>query len=132
MLILGPRQITSWIMRRPETLNSSESTHLDRVPPGDRAALTALLARYRPELRATPEALDTARFILRHPPLPWPARAPYTLLAANVIRLLPPWAPALLGLRPVTGPRVTCVRLSGHALTRTILWAMAPPSRPTY
>nr|WSX53743.1 DUF2236 domain-containing protein [Streptomyces sp. NBC_00974] len=99
-------------------------------PPRDRAALTALLTAYRPELRATPEALEAARFILRHPPLPWPGRAPYALLAANAITLLPPWAPALIGLRPVTGPRATCVRLSGHALTRTIRWAMAPPVRP--
>ncbi|MCX4783467.1 oxygenase MpaB family protein [Streptomyces sp. NBC_01264] len=99
-------------------------------PPRDRSALTALLTEYRPELRATPEALDAARFILRHPPLPWPARAPYALLAANAIDLLPPWAPALLGLRPATGPRGICVRLSGQALTRTIRWAMAPPPRP--
>ncbi|MBT2470531.1 DUF2236 domain-containing protein [Streptomyces sp. ISL-66] len=99
-------------------------------PPRDRAALTALLTQYRPELRATPEALDAARFILRHPPLPRAARAPYALLAANAIDLLPPWAPGLLGLRPARGPRATCVRLSGHALTRTIRWAMAPPPRP--
>lgn len=98
-------------------------------PPRDRAALTALLGEYRPELWATPEALDAARFILRDPPLPWAARAPYSLLAANAISLLPPWAPVLLGLRPATGPRATCVRLSGHALTRTIRWAMAPPPR---
>ncbi|WP_324290391.1 oxygenase MpaB family protein [Streptomyces sp. H27-H1] len=119
-------------MRRPETLNSSESTRLDRVPPRDRAALTALPARSRGGATGHPEALDAARFILRHPPLPWPARAPPALLAANAITLLPPWASALLGLRPVTGPRTTCARLSGHALTRTIRWAMAPPSRPTY
>ncbi|MEU9107825.1 oxygenase MpaB family protein [Streptomyces xanthophaeus] len=96
-------------------------------PPRDRASLTALLAEYRPELRATPEALDAARFVLHQPPLPWPARAPYALLAANAIALLPPWAASLLGLRPPTGQWETCVRLSGHALTRTIRWAMAPP-----
>ncbi|WP_329376639.1 DUF2236 domain-containing protein [Streptomyces sp. NBC_01351] len=98
-------------------------------PPRDRASLLSLLAQYRPELRATPEALDAARFLLRHPPLPWPARAPYALLAANAIALLPPWAPGMLGLRPATGPRETCVSLSGHALTRTIRWAMTPPTR---
>lgn len=96
-------------------------------PPRDRASLTALLAQYRPELRATPEALDAARFVLHQPPLPWPARAPYALLAANAIALLPPWSASLLGLRPPTGRRETCVRLSGHALTRTIRWAMEPP-----
>ncbi|CAM5648322.1 hypothetical protein SAVIM338S_06455 [Streptomyces avidinii] len=98
-------------------------------PPRDRASLGDLLARYRPELRATPEALEAARFLLRHPPLPWPARAPYALLAANAIALLPPWAPALLGLRPAAGPVNGVARLSGHALTRTIRWAMTPPPR---
>ncbi|WP_327250427.1 oxygenase MpaB family protein [Streptomyces sp. NBC_01244] len=96
-------------------------------PPRDREALTSLLTAYRPELRATSEALDAARFILRDPPLPWAARAPYSLLAANAVSLLPPWAPGILGLSPATGPRATGVRLSGHALTRTIRWAMAPP-----
>ncbi|MFD3543404.1 oxygenase MpaB family protein [Streptomyces sp. NPDC058662] len=97
-------------------------------PPRDRAALAALLAAYRPELRATPEALDAARFILRHPPLPWPVRVPYALLAANAVALLPPWAAALLGLRAATGRGQGCVRLSGQALTSTIRWAMAAPS----
>ncbi|MDD9381054.1 oxygenase MpaB family protein [Streptomyces sp. ZAF1911] len=99
-------------------------------PPRDRSSLLALLTAYRPELRATPEALEAARFLLRHPPLPWPARVPYALLAANAIALLPPWAPGLLGLRPATAPVDSCVRLSGQALTRSIRWAMTPPPRP--
>ncbi|MET9701193.1 oxygenase MpaB family protein [Streptomyces sp. NPDC006529] len=101
-------------------------------PPRDREALATVLAGYRPELRITPEALDAARFILREPPLPRAARAPYALLAANAVALLPPWAPPLLGLRTATGPRETCVRLSGHALTRTIRWAMTPPPAPAH
>ncbi|MEU3063837.1 oxygenase MpaB family protein [Streptomyces subrutilus] len=96
-------------------------------PPRDRAALAARLAEYRPALRATPEALDAARFVLREPPLPWPARPPYALLAANAVALLPPWARGMLGLRSPTGPGERCVRLSGRALTRTIRWAMTPP-----
>ncbi|MDH6543695.1 oxygenase MpaB family protein [Streptomyces lavendulae] len=100
-------------------------------PPRDRAALTALLSEYRPELRATPEALEAARFVLRRPPLPAVARAPYRLLGANAVALLPPWAPALLGLHPAAGPAAACVRLSGHALTRTIRWAMPPPPSAT-
>ncbi|MFD9569049.1 oxygenase MpaB family protein [Streptomyces sp. NPDC059982] len=99
-------------------------------PPRDRAALTALLGRYRPELEATPEALDAARFLLREPPLPRAARPPYALLAANAVALLPPWASGLLGLRPATGPAAACVRLSGHALTRSIRWALTPPPPP--
>lgn len=98
-------------------------------PPGDRASLAARLAAYRPELRATPEALDAARFILREPPLPWPARGPYTVLASNAVRLLPPWARTMLGLRAAPYLPDDLVRLSGRALTGTIRWAMGslPP-----
>ncbi|MYS10811.1 DUF2236 domain-containing protein, partial [Streptomyces sp. SID6041] len=39
-------------------------------PPCDRAALAVRLASYRSELRATPQARDAARFVLREPPLP--------------------------------------------------------------
>ncbi|MFI5829024.1 oxygenase MpaB family protein [Streptomyces sp. NPDC051578] len=98
-------------------------------PPADRASLAATLARYRPELRATPEALDAARFILREPPLPWIARGPYALLAANAVRTLPPWARAALGLRAAPYLPEGLVLLSGRAVTGTIRWAMGalPP-----
>lgn len=99
-------------------------------PPRDRAALAARLADYRPELRATPEALDAARFILRYPPLPWVARPMYAALASNAVSLLPQWARAQLGLRGASGLREGCVGLSGHAVTRTIRWALAPPPVP--
>ncbi|MEU9416856.1 oxygenase MpaB family protein [Streptomyces sp. NPDC051000] len=97
-------------------------------PPRNRAELARTLAEYRPELRATPEAREAARFILRHPPLPRAARGPYAVLAANAVALLPPWAPDMLGLsRTPAGLGGGLVRLSGHALTRTIRWAMVPP-----
>ena len=38
------------------------------------ADLGAALTEYRPELEATPEARDAARFLLLDPPLPWAAR----------------------------------------------------------
>lgn len=98
-------------------------------PPADRVSLAATLARYRPELRATPEALDAARFILREPPLPWIARGPYALLAANAVRTLPPWARAALGLRAAPYLPEGLVLLSGRGVTGTIRWAMGalPP-----
>ena len=61
-------------------------------PPRTRAELAAALAAYRPELRATPEALEAARFLVRNPPLPLLARGPYALLAATAIAELPAWA----------------------------------------
>ncbi|MEV8530466.1 oxygenase MpaB family protein [Streptomyces sp. NPDC051211] len=100
-------------------------------PPLDRAALQGRLAAYRPELRGTPEARDAARFILLHPPLPPAARAPYALLAANAVSMLPRWARAELGLPWLPAPlEKACVRPSGHAMTAAIRWAMAtlPPA----
>lgn len=63
-----------------------------QVVPETVRELTDCLESYRGELEATTEALDTARFLLREPPLPWPLRAPYRLLAAGAVALLPAWA----------------------------------------
>ncbi|MEW2516639.1 oxygenase MpaB family protein [Actinacidiphila alni] len=95
-------------------------------PPRDRAALAERLAAYRPELRATREARDAARFLLLDPPLPWAARGPYAVLAANAVALLPSWARSPLRLPYLPVLEATGVRLAGHGLTRTIRWAMDP------
>ncbi|MEV6654344.1 oxygenase MpaB family protein [Streptomyces sp. NPDC051219] len=100
-------------------------------PPRTQAELADQLAAYRPELRATQEAREAARFILLHPPLPRIARAPYAVLAANSVSMLPPWARRLLALPRLPGVEGPCVRPAGHALTRTIRWAMRPaPPHP--
>ncbi|GAA4933340.1 oxygenase MpaB family protein [Streptomyces coeruleoprunus] len=96
-------------------------------PPRDRAELAARLAAYRPELRATREAREAARFVLRRPPLPWPARGPYAVLAATAVSLLPPWAREPLGLPYLPRVEDTVVRTAGRALVGTIRWALAPP-----
>jgi uncharacterized protein (DUF2236 family) len=98
-----------------------------RDAPRDRAELADQLAAYRPELRATPEAREAARFMLLHPPLPLIARGPYAVLAASAVSTLPPWARGLLGLPRLPGVEETCVRLAGHGVTRTIRWALPPP-----
>ncbi|ATW47103.1 oxygenase MpaB family protein [Streptomyces xantholiticus] len=96
-------------------------------PPRDQAGLAERLAAYRPELRASREAREAARFMLVHPPLPWAARPPYALLAANAVALLPPWAREPLGLPYAPAVERRCVRPTGIALTGTIRWAMAAP-----
>jgi uncharacterized protein (DUF2236 family) len=95
-------------------------------PPRDRRELADRIDAYRAELRGTAEAREAARFILLHPPLPLVARGPYALLAANAVAALPPWARTPLGLPNPHPAAETAVRLTGHALTRTIRWAMAP------
>jgi uncharacterized protein (DUF2236 family) len=96
-------------------------------PPRSEAELREQLAGYRPELRGTPGARLTARFLLLNPPLPLPARVPYTGLAAAAVALLPVWARRrlLLPYLPVTERLL--VRTTGTALTRTIRWAMVSP-----
>jgi len=97
------------------------------------AGLRARIEGFRPQLAATEAALGAAGFILREPPLPWPARLPYAGLAAAAVELLPAWARAELGLRARSRPSATAVRAAGAAVTRAIRWAMAanPPPRPT-
>jgi len=98
-------------------------------PPRTEAELTDRIARYRPELAATAQAREAARFLLVNPPLPAVARAPYGVLAAAAVSLLPGWArrPLRLPRLPVT--ETILVRPAGHAMVHAIRWATsAPPS----
>ncbi|MFI8092212.1 oxygenase MpaB family protein [Streptomyces sp. NPDC086080] len=95
-------------------------------PPVDRAGLDERLAAYRPELRATPDARRTARFLLVNPPVPLLARLPYGVLAANAVSLLPTWASRALWLPRVPPAEGVCVRPLGTAVTAGIRWALAP------
>ena len=58
---------------------------------------------------------EAARFLLLHPPLPVIARAPYGVLAAAAVSLLPGWA-----RRPLSLPRLP--------VTETVL--VRPPGTP--
>lgn len=90
------------------------------------AELDELMASYRPELKGTPEARAAARFILVHPPVSLALRAPYTLMSAAAIGLMPRWTrrPLRLPYLPVT--EATAVRASGELVTAGIRWAMRP------
>ncbi|MFF8973904.1 oxygenase MpaB family protein [Streptomyces sp. NPDC014995] len=98
-------------------------------PPRSRDELAARLTSYRPELRATAQALDTTRFLLLSPPVPFVARLPYGLLAANAVSLLPGWAADELRLPRLPVVDGLCVRPLGSAVTAAIRWAMAPARR---
>jgi len=95
--------------------------------PTTEAELRDALASYRPELRSTPEAREAVRYLLLRPPLPLAARAPYGVLVAAAVGLMPAWTrrPLRLPLLPVT--ERTVVRALGGAATGTIRWAMTPP-----
>jgi uncharacterized protein (DUF2236 family) len=98
-------------------------------PPRSEAELRAQLKAYRPELRGTPAARRTARFLLLNPPLPLLARAPYGGLAASAVSLMPLWARRELRLPYLPVTERLLVRATGTALTRTIRWAMVAPQQ---
>lgn len=100
-----------------------------RDVPESVAGLEDAMAAYRPELQTTRAARAAARFMLLHPPVPLAIRAPYGMLAAAAVALLPRWArlPLRVPWLPLT--EATAVRAGGVAVTRAIGWAMAPPAR---
>jgi uncharacterized protein (DUF2236 family) len=93
-------------------------------PPRSEAELARQLAAYRPELHGTRDARDVARYLVLNPPLPLLARAPYALLAASAVAMLPAWArlPLRLPYLPLT--EATAVRLAGHGAVAGIRWVM--------
>ena len=97
--------------------------------PRTEADLAAALEAYRPELRASEAARDTVKFLLNEPPVPWPARPGYWMLAAGAISTMPAWAREELGL-PTS---VWFDRLVGFPLgkfsTAVVRWALGPESR---
>jgi uncharacterized protein (DUF2236 family) len=96
-------------------------------PPRTEAGLAARIAQYRPELAGTAQAREAARFLLLSPPLPPVARAPYGVLAAAAVSLLPGWArrPLYLPRLPVT--EAALVRPAGRAMVHAIRWATTAP-----
>jgi uncharacterized protein (DUF2236 family) len=92
--------------------------------PSTEAELAEALAAFRPDLESTPEARETARWLVTASHLSLTERAPYTILTAAAVGLLPRWTrwPLRLPWLPVI--EATGVRLSATTLTRTMHWAM--------
>ncbi|MFC4787079.1 oxygenase MpaB family protein [Nocardioides sp. MAHUQ-72] len=96
-------------------------------PPTTEAELRAALAAYRPELRGTEDAREAISYLLFKPPLPLAAKAPYGVLVAAAIALMPRWTRKPLRLPYLPVSERTVVRALGAAATGTIRWAMTPP-----
>lgn len=88
------------------------------------AELHRLLDDYRPQLRATAAAQETARFLLLNPPLPVPARPAYAAIAAGGLHVLPDWARQALKI-PYPVGRTWVSRTAGRFAAGSIRWAMA-------
>lgn len=99
-------------------------------PPTTEAELQASVERFRPELRGTREAREAVSYLLFRPPLPLAAKAPYAVLVAAGVALMPRWTRLPLRLPWLPGSERTVVRLLGGLATGTIRWAMTP-AEPT-
>lgn len=100
-------------------------------PPRSVAAVRHQIGSYRPELRATREAREAARFLLVQPPVSLAARPVYGVIAANAVALLPRWArlPLRLPWLPVT--ERLAVQPAGRVLTGGLRWALRHSPPPT-
>jgi uncharacterized protein (DUF2236 family) len=98
-------------------------------PPQTENELRMRIDAFRPELSSTAAAREAARFLLLTSPLPLAARAPYGLLAATSVSMLPGWArmPLLLPYFPPV--EATVIRMAGRAVVGGIRWAMTAGER---
>lgn len=97
-------------------------------PPTTEAELAEALAAFRPELRGTAEAREAVSYLLFKPPLPLLARAPYGVLVAAGVALMPAWTRLPLRLPWLPVSERTVVRALGTLATGTIRWALTPPA----
>ena len=79
-------------------------------PPVSEAQLREELAGFRSELEGSPAARNVARYLLVRPPLPWPARPGYALIAAGAVATLPGWARRRLSQMEQIGTRLLSAR----------------------
>ncbi len=93
-------------------------------PPRTERELAERIEAFRPELTSTQSAREAARYLLLTPPLPVVARAPYGLLAATSVAMLPAWARMPLRLPYVPPVEATLIRLSGRVVVGGIRWAL--------
>ncbi len=96
-------------------------------PPHTQAELAERIGAYRPELAATPQSREAARFLLLQPPLPALARPAYAAMAAAAVSLLPGWARELLRLPRLPVTETLLVRPAGQAVVQGIRWATSGP-----
>lgn len=95
-----------------------------RNVPTSVAELAAALEGYRPELEASPAALDARHFLLDEPPVGWTARPAYAMLREGAVAALPPWARGSLGLPDGPFGSRAAALLLGRAGVSTLRWVL--------
>lgn len=96
-------------------------------PPGTEAGVLAVIDRYRPELAGTPQARETARFLLWQPPLPLMLRPMYAGLAAAATAVLPGWARRELRIPALPLADAALARPAGRLVVNAIRWGLSAP-----
>lgn len=112
-----------------QTAWAAEALGVPRAP-RTVAELRAALEGYRPELEPSEGALDAAAFLLREPPLGGAARLGYSMLAADAVSMLPPWAREMLGLPRSRTRDLLVARPAGAVAARAVGWALSSPEDP--
>ncbi len=97
------------------------------APPTSERALRDQLRMYRPEMHASDEAKEAAKYLVLTPPLPIPARIGYSAIAAAAISTLPRWTRLPLRLPYVPAADVLVGRPLGEAVTRLFRWVLVEP-----
>ncbi|MFM7745631.1 MAG: oxygenase MpaB family protein, partial [Actinomycetota bacterium] len=97
------------------------------APPTSERSLRDQLRMFRPELHASKEAKEAARYLVLTPPLPMPARIGYSAIAAAAISTLPRWVRMPLRLPYVPVADVLVGRPLGEAVTRLFRWVLVEP-----
>jgi uncharacterized protein (DUF2236 family) len=121
---LSPAEADTYVAQTAEVAERLGAS----APPRTRAELRERLRAFRPELSATADSRDVARFLVLNPPLPLLARPGYAMLVAGAVSTLPGWARRSLGLPPrFVGWDWPSAQL-GAAGAGVVRWAMADPS----
>jgi len=100
-------------------------------PPTTEAELAQVMADFRPELRAIPAARDAMSYVRLEPPLALPAKAPYAVLWATAIALMPAWARTELDLPEHPRLERTVIPLAGKVAVGAVRWALRPGQEAT-
>ena len=87
----------------------------------------AYLQAMRPQLRATPAALETVEFLMRPPGQSTAERLLYPILASACVDLLPAWARRELGITPQRRLQSEIVRRAASAVGALMRWGVGRP-----
>lgn len=118
---ITPRQADQYVAEMARVAVALGATDV----PTSVAELDECLVSYRPELRVSAQTTETVGFLV-NPPIPFPAKAAYPVIAGAAVTLLPGYARRYLKLPVLPLAEPLLVRPAATVLVRTLGWAMEP------